>query len=99
MQGFKLPSIGDKFGSKIVEEFGMCGLAAKKPEVAGSIDNAGAEVMLPEAIGKHSGGKWIVSARDPFRQGQAALTFIGVGLEFIGFGDLIEDGETGGDDE
>jgi hypothetical protein len=57
VEGFDFPAVGDEFGGEVVEEFGMRGLAAEEAEVAGSIDDAGAKVMLPDTIGEHSGGE------------------------------------------
>lgn len=99
VQGLDFPAFGDEFRSEIVEEFRMRWPAAEEAEVAWSIDDARAKVMLPDAIGEHAGGKRVVVAGDPLSQSDAALAFIGIGLEFIGFGDLIKDGETGGDNE
>ena len=52
---------------------------------------------MPETIGQHAGGDGVV-AGDPFGQGHAAFPFAGVGLQGVGLGDEVQDGEASWDD-
>ena len=56
-----------------IEQFGMRGTPAHVAEVAGSIDDARAEMVVPEAIGQNAGRQRIVGMRDPLGQLQPPL--------------------------
>ena len=46
-------------------------------EIAGSIDNAGSEVMMPDAIDDHSSCQWIACIGEPVGQRLSTL-FLGI---------------------
>ena len=95
MQRFDFPTVGDQPLSQEVEELGVGGLATEEAEVARGVHEAGAEMVMPQAVSEHAGGDGVVLG-DPIRQRDAAFTFRGVGLQFIFGGDLVEHAEAGG---
>ena len=98
MEVFEFPTVGDEFGGEVVEQLRVGGFAAEEAEVTGRIDDAGAEVVLPDTVGEDSRCEGVFVTGDPLGEGEAALAFVGVEGELVGFGDLIEDGEAGGND-
>jgi hypothetical protein len=55
VQGFEAPVVADEFLSEEVEEFGVGRAFALETEIAGGIDEAAAEVMVPEAVDDDAG--------------------------------------------
>ena len=97
VQGFQFPAVGDKSLREEVEELRVRRLAAHEAEVARGVDEAGAEVVMPQAIREHAGGDGVVLG-DPLGQGHAAFAFARVGLQGVRLGDEVQHGETGWDD-
>ena len=81
---FRRPARADEFAREPVEQFGMRRLHAVSPEVARRLDEASAEVTLPDAVHHHAGGERILRAGDPIGERCAALLLGGVAREFGG---------------
>ncbi len=79
MQMFETPAVLDQLGGQPVEQFGMRGAAAVEAEVVGRIDQAHAEVIMPQPIDDHPREQRIVGMGDPRGQPLAAFAFRGVG--------------------
>ena len=71
VQGFERPSRCDESASLPVEQIGVAGPFAQGTEVAGSFDEAPAEVVLPDSIDHHPCGQGIVFAGDGVSEIQA----------------------------
>src|SRR5437667_8061479 len=54
----------------------MAGTVGHQAEIAGSAHNAGAEMMLPDAVDHHAGRERVAWIRDRLRQFQAAAAFV-----------------------
>ena len=77
-----------EFGGQEVEELGVRRARAVEAEVARRVDDAGAEVMMPEAVHDDTRGERIVLGDNPVGQGFAA----------IGFGRVGREGQLGADE-
>ena len=71
----------DELDRQPIEEFGMRRPAAVEAEVVGSIDEANAEVIMPEAIDQDPAEEGIVGRVNRLGQLQAACSFRSVGGE------------------
>ena len=64
-----------QFASQPIEQFRMTRRRPIASKIAGRVDDAGAEVELPQPVDDHAGCKRIVPAGNPVRQGQSAFAF------------------------
>src|SRR5687767_10586563 len=76
----------------------MGGAAAVESEVAGSGQQAGAEVVGPHAVDHHAGCEWIPRVRQPGRERLPAVAFGRVRLEAPIGGQPGKGGDSAGGD-
>ena len=68
MDRLHAPPAPDEFPGQPVDKLGMAGPASVLPQIAGLGHQPRAEVVLPDAIDHHPGGKGVVGTGDPFGQ-------------------------------
>ena len=61
---------------QIVEQLRVRRRRAHVAEVVGRVDDATAEVVVPDAVHDRPAGEQVVRAREPSRQGGAARAFV-----------------------
>ena len=66
MQALDGPAAADKDGRQVVEQIGMRGRIAAHAEIAGRAHQPGPEMMQPDAIDDHAGGKRVLRFDDRF---------------------------------
>lgn len=71
-------------------------LAAEEAEVAGGIDDAGAEVMLPDPVCEDPCGQRVSIAGDPLCERESALTLVCIRLQRVGLCDAVQNVEARG---
>ena len=76
---FERPAGGDEVDGEGIEEFGMGGQIAAEAEVAGGGDEAGAEVVHPDAVDEDAGGERVVGVDEGLGEFEAAGA-VGKGL-------------------
>jgi hypothetical protein len=89
---FEAPFVRDEFAGEEVEQLGMRGTCSIDSEVAGRLNKAGAEVIMPEAIDDDTRGQRICGIGDPVSEGQTPLLFGCIGGEGEGLADLFQCG-------
>ena len=67
------PAAADELRREPIEQFRVRGFHAHAAKITRCLDEAGAEVALPEAIHHHAGGERILRAGDPLREREASL--------------------------
>ena len=68
MQMSQVPFVLDQLRGQPVEQFGVCGQVALQAEVVRRLDNAPAEVPLPDAVGNDACGQRVIGADHPLGQ-------------------------------
>jgi len=66
VHGLEAPAAGDELRREPVEQLRMRRLGAVDAEVAGRVHEAGAEVVVPDAICHYAGRQRILHGRQPF---------------------------------
>ena len=87
-----------EFSRQPFQQLRMTRSAAVEAEVAGSLDEARAEVVVPDSIRHDSGEERVVGVRDPVRQSNATMRFDGVGLEAEARVEALDGGQSCGCD-
>ena len=87
MQGLETPAGVDEAQGQPVEQLGMAGGFGTQAEVAGRLDEAGAEVVLPDAVDQDAGGEWVLWRCDGPGQFEATVaplerSAVGTGQHF-----------------
>ena len=70
-----MPTFAHKFCRKPIEKFGVGGPASHETKITGSINNACAEMIMPNSIGKHTGGERVIVCGNPIGHCQPAIAF------------------------
>ena len=68
MQGFRFPAAGDELAREPVEQLGVARAVAVLAKIVRRLDEAGAEVVLPDAIHGDAGGEWVRGRGEPARE-------------------------------
>ncbi len=67
----QVPLQAHEFGGQPVEQGGVGGPLAPRPEILRATHEAGAEMVLPELVDRDAGGERILRTDNPPRQGKA----------------------------
>ena len=75
MERLKLHPLASEFIREVIEQFGMAWPAAVDAEVVRSLDDAAAEMCLPDTIHVNARCQRVGRINQPLRQGQARILF------------------------
>src|SRR6185369_11933015 len=75
------PSLSNEFRCEPVEQFGVRRPSAVEAEVVGCVDEAHAEVVMPEAVDYNARGERVVSIGNPVGEFGPSLSVRSIGLE------------------
>ena len=75
VERFQMPTFAHKFCRKPIEKFGVGGPTSHETKITGSINNACAEMIMPNSIGKHTGGERVIVCGNPIGHCQPAFAF------------------------
>src|SRR4029077_13176751 len=62
------PVMVHQFAGQPIEQLGMAGGRALRPEVVVGLDQAAAEIHLPDPVDRHSGRQWVATVDQPLGQ-------------------------------
>ena len=102
------PAVVDEPGGQVIQQLGVGGLFPGGAEVVRRGDEAGAEVVLPDAVDEDAGGEGIAGTGDGAGQTEAAVIGIGAAVHggehleeaaghgFAGLAEVAPDQDAGG---